>query len=249
MLTRRTALTAGAGLAVAAAGPAPSTAPAIVVGEAQIPSDGGDIAGVFAKPAGAGPFPIVLVAGAAAGLGPFIANSCRGLAREGYLAVAPDLLANAPPDGQLMLRLDAAGAWAGTHGGARDRLGAVGFGQGGRAVWLYDADSPALKAAIVWYAPLGGPTSPERPRTALSTAGSLHAPLLGLYGVAGSDTPRRALFDAESQAKEAGRTVETVVYTDAGGDFARPGQPGYREGAALDGWMRTLAWLRRHGVG
>ena len=101
-------------------------------------------AGTYAKPAGSGPFSIVLVAENGTGLDRVVTDACHGLAKEGFLAVAPALFAGDPPDGTLLRRLDAAAAWAAQHGGDMARLGIVGFGPGGRAAWIYDAYSPTF---------------------------------------------------------------------------------------------------------
>lgn len=217
-------------------------------GEAQIPTDGGAIAGIWAKPPGPGPgpFPIVLVAENGTGLDRVVIDACHGLAKEGFLAVAPALFAGDPPDGTLMQRLDAAATWASQNGGDRARVGIVGFGPGGRAAWLYDAFSPALKAAIAWSGPLQGALSPAHPMTALDAAGQLNAPLLGLYGK-NDGTAQRLLLDAEDRAKKAGKIAEIVDYVGAGHNFAIPGAS-FDQAATLDGWERTLKWLRSHGV-
>jgi carboxymethylenebutenolidase len=146
-----------------------------------------------------------------------------------------------------MQRLDATRDWAGKNGGDIARLGIIGFGPGGRAAWLYAAFSPALKAAIAWGGPMQGTTSPARPITALEVAGQLNAPLLGLYGK-NDGTPQRILLDAEARAKKAGKTADIVSYVGAGQNFAVPGAASFDEAATIDGWQRTLKWLRDHGV-
>lgn len=219
----------------------------IDLGDVQIPTDDGPIAGVYAKPAGSGPLPIVLVAENGAGLDRVVTDACQHLAKDGFFAVAAALFAGDTADGTVMRRLDAAGAWAAQHGGDLTRLGIVGFGPGGRAAWIYDAYSPVLKAAVAWSGPMQGTTTPARPMTALEAAGHLHAPLLGLYGKT-DGTPQRVLLDAEAKAKQAGKTAETVVYVGAGANFAVPGGS-FDEAATIDGWQRTRTWLRANGVG
>lgn len=244
-LSRRTALTAATLFALPRL--VRAQADGIDLGEVEIPTDGGPISGTYAKPAGSGPFPIVLVAENGTGLDRVVTDACHGLAKEGFLAVAPALFAGDPPDGTLMCRLDAAAAWAGQHGGDLTRLGIVGFGPGGRVAWLYDAYSPVLKAAVAWSGPMEGHTNPAHPMTALDAASHLHAPLLGLYGKT-DGTPQRVLLDAEAKAKRGVKTAEIVAYVGAGQNFAVPGSPSFDQAATLDGWQRTLKWLRSNGV-
>jgi carboxymethylenebutenolidase len=51
-----------------------------------------------------------------------------------------------------------------------------------------------------------------------------------------------------ARARAAGKTVEVVVYPDAGHGFHADYRPSYRPADAADGWQRMLAWLRRWGV-
>lgn len=239
----------------------------LVAGDIQIPSDGGGLPGYFAKPAGAGPFPTVLVVEEIFGVHEWVADVCRRLAKVGYLAVAPELYAriadlskmtdigqiqrdviSKAPDDQIVRDLDASASWAGKNGGDLNRLGITGFCRGGRAVWLYNAHSTVLKAAVAWYGPMGGQASSIQPKTALDIAADIHAPLLGLYGKEDTGIPESVLLQAESKAKAAGKTVEMVVYAGAGHAFAADYRPTYRKAAAEDGWQRMLAWFKKYGV-
>lgn len=239
----------------------------LVAGDVKIASDGGDLPAYYAKPVGAGPFPVVLVIEEIFGVHEWIADVCRRLAKAGYLAVAPELYAriadlskmtdagqivrdviSKAPDDQVMRDLDAGAAWAAQNGGDLGRFGVTGFCRGGRAVWLYDAHRPGLKAAVAWYGPMGGQTSPIQPKTALDVAGEIHAPLLGLYGKEDGSIPTALLQQAESKAKAAGKTAEIVVYDGAGHGFAADYRPSYNKAAAMDGWQRMMAWFKQHGV-
>lgn len=236
-------------------------------GDTKIFSDGVDLPGYYAKPAGAGPFPTVLVVEEIFGVHEHIKDICRRLAKLGYLAVAPELYArigdlstmsdpqqivrdviSKAPDQQLMRDLDNTVVWAGKNGGDLDRLGITGFCRGGRAVWLYDAHNPALRAAVAWYGPVTGQVSPIQPKTALDLADTLHAPLLGLYGKEDEGIPVSQLMQAEAKAKAAGKTIEIVVYDNAGHAFYADYRPSYRAPAAMDGWQRMLAWFKQYGV-
>ncbi len=244
-LTRRTALTAASLLV--SPWPAFAQSADVEAGDVQIPTDGGLVTGVYARPAGSGSVPVVVVAENGAGLDRVVTDACRGLAKEGFLAIAPALFAGDVPDGTLIRRIDGAAAWATQHGGDLGRLGVVGFGPGGRLAWIYDAYSPVLKAAVAWYGPMQGTATPGRPITALDAAARLHAPLLGLYGKA-DGTPQRVLLDAEAKSKQGGKAAEIVVYVGAGQNFAAPGSAGFDEAATLDGWQRTVKFLRANGV-
>jgi carboxymethylenebutenolidase len=239
----------------------------IEAGETQIPTTDGKMPGYYAKPTGAGPFPVVLVIEEIFGVHEYIKDICRRFAKLGYVAIAPELYAregdlskmtdvqqiirdviNKTPDDQVMSDLDAAGAYAVSHGGDLGRMGVTGFCRGGRDTWFYAAHNPHLKAAVAWYGPVASPTSPIQPKTALDLAAEIKCPLLGLYG--GQDTSISVddVHKAEAKAKAAGKTVEIVVYPDAPHGFHADYRPSYRASDAMDGWNRLLAWFRRYGV-
>ena len=239
----------------------------IEAGEVMIPVSGGTLPGYFAKPAGPGPFPIVLVNEEIFGIHDYIRDIIRRLAKLGYAAVAVEIyaryadLSKATDVGEIIRSViskaadsvvradnDAAVAYAVAHGGDAERLAVTGFCRGGRNTWLYAAHNSKVKAAVAWYGPVGGNRTELQPDTVQEVAGRIHAPLLGLYG--GKD-PGIAVDDvrrAEATAKAAGKTVEIVIYPDAPHGFHADYRPSYRADAATDGWSRMLAWLRSHGV-
>src|SRR5262249_28080125 len=123
----------------------------IDAGEVKIPVADGEIPGYFAKPKGAGPFPIVVVNEEIFGVHDYIADVCRRFAKLGYAAVAPEIYAriadiskmsdagqivsqviSKAPDATVMTDLDSAVKYAASHGGDANRLGVTGFCRGGR---------------------------------------------------------------------------------------------------------------------
>ncbi len=239
----------------------------LVAGEMQVPVPDGHVPGYFAKPQGAGPFPVVLVIEEIFGVHEYIKDTCRRLAKLGYLAAAPELYArigdlskmtdvgqivrdviSKAPDATLLADLDATVAWAAANGGDTVRLGVTGFCRGGRDVWLYAAHNPHLKAAVAWYGPVGGETSPIQPKTASDTAAQIDCPLLGLYGAKDPGIAPADVEAAAAKARAAGKTVEIVVYPDAGHGFHADYRPTYVPDAAADGWNRMQAWFRKYGV-
>ena len=76
------------------------------------------------------------------------------------------------------------------------------------------------------------PTSDIKPKTALDIADQLHCPVLGLYGGQDQIIPVDLIHQAEAKAKEAGKTVEIVIYPDAPHGFHADYRPSYRKAAA-----------------
>ena len=92
-------------------------------------------------------------------------------------------------------------------------------------------------------------SSDIQPRTAGDVAGEIHAPLLALYGGADTGIPVASVEEARDKARDAGKTVELVVYPEAPHGFHADYRPSYRKEAAQDGWSRALTFLKGHGVG
>ncbi len=272
-LGRRGLLMSGlaAGLALAAA---PAEAQVVhtdtaglFVGEAQITVSDGPIPAYYARPAQGGPFGTVLVIEEIFGVNDWLKDVCRRLAKAGLLAVAPELYARIgdlvrmkdmhqiqrdvishAPDARMLRDLDATASWAAANGGDPKRLGVMGFGQGGRDAWLYAEHNPHLKAAVVWYGPVSGPTSPIQPHTPLALAGQLKCPLLGLYGGKDASTKPKEVNAAADKAEAAGRTVVIAWFPDAPAGFAADDRPTYTAEDAANGWKRALAWFKEHGL-
>ena len=236
-------------------------------GEAMIPTTDGNLPAYYARPAGAGPFPTVLVIEEIFGVHEYIKDTCRRLAKLGYLAVAPELYArlgdlskmtdasaiirdviSKAPDDRLLQDLDATAAWAAQNGGDPARLAVTGFCRGGRNTWMYDAHNPALKAAVAWYGPIKGQPSPIQPTNPGDIAADLKAPLLGMYGGQDTGISVADVQAAAAKAKAAGKTVEIVVYPDAPHGFHADYRPSYRKADAEDGWAKMLAWFKKYGV-
>jgi carboxymethylenebutenolidase len=234
-------------------------------GPVAIPAADGVIPGYAARPDGPGTFPIVLVNEEIFGVHEYIKDVCRRLAKQGYLAVAPEYYArhgnlasmtdaqqivqeviSKTPDAEVMADLDAAAKWAGSNHGDSRRLAVIGFCRGGRNTWLYAAHNPALRAAVAFYGPTGGQPSLIQPRTALDVAGEIKCPLLGLYGGQDTGIPVAGVREAEQKAKTSGQPVEIVIYPNAGHGFHADYRPTYRQDAATDAWKRALEWLGRY---
>ncbi len=244
-----------------------TSADGLEVGEVQIPTADVDIPAYRAMPAGAGPFPVVIVVQEIFGVHEHIKDVCRRLAKEGYCAIAPQMYARQGdvlklsnideiravvakvPDAQVMSDLDATVAFAKASGkGDTARLGITGFCWGGRVVWLYAAHNPAVKAGVAWYGRLVGETGPLTPKNPIDVAVELHAPILGLYGGEDQGIPVESVEKMRAACKAAGKTCEIVVYPGAPHAFHADYRPSYRSEPAKDGWARLLAWFKQNGL-
>ncbi len=141
----------------------------------QIPGPAGSIRAFDCRPAAAGTYPAVIVIQEWWGLNDHIKDVATRLAREGYVALAPDLYSRlgnkvtADPDeaGKLMMSLAKKDGVADllavvahlkrATGVKGDRIGVTGFCMGGSYTTLLACQSPDIKAAAalisgLWHA-------------------------------------------------------------------------------------------------
>jgi carboxymethylenebutenolidase len=235
----------------------------------KYPVAGFEVPAYAAAPAGRTGLPVVLVIQEIFGVHAYIADTCRRFARQGYLAIAPELYArqgdpkgytevpklmaevvSKVPDAQVMADLDGALAWARANGGNTDKAGITGFCWGGRIVWLYAATGK-VKAGVAWYGRLVGQASELTPKHPIDVAAGLQAPVLGLYGGKDQGIPLDTVDKmkaALATGTPAAKASQFVVYPDAGHAFHADYRPSYVQAAAEDGWQRALAWFKAHGV-
>lgn len=232
----------------------------IPVGDFQMPA-------YRAQPAGKKNLPVILVASEIFGVHEHIADVCRRLAKQGYLAIAPELfvrhgnagsytdipkliseVVGKASDAQVNGDLDATVAWAAANGGDVSKLGITGFCWGGRTTWSYVAHNPKVTAAVAWYGPVARSYF-AGDKSVIDRAAGIKSPVLGLYGAADGGIPVETLTQLEAALKAAGNTrCEFVVYPDTPHAFYADYRPSYRKAAADDAWGRALAWFRKHGV-
>jgi carboxymethylenebutenolidase len=265
-----TALGAGFALAVqpsAAQSPIKTDSEGLIAGEVRVAAADGEMAAYRAMPAGKSGLPVVLVVSEIFGVHEYIADVCRRLAKEGYLAIAPELFARygdprkianiadilsaviaKVPDAGVMADLDACVAWAGKNGGDTSRLAITGFCWGGRQAWLYAAHNPALKAGVAWYGRLDGEVNDRTPKYPLDIAEHLKAPVLGLYGSADQGIPLDDVESMRDALKKAGGKSAIHVFDGAPHAFHADYRPTFRKEPAEDGWKRLLAWFKANGV-
>lgn len=223
-------------------------------------------------PKGKSNLPVIIVVQEIFGVHEYIADVTRRLAKEGYLAIAPDLykrqgdptqytdihellekIVSKVPDAQVIRDIDATVNWASQHGGDINRLGITGFCWGGRQTWLYAATNPKVKAAVAWYGKVVGPKNDLQPKHPIDVAASLHAPVLGLYGKLDSSIPldtiqqmQTALKQAADSGNQSAKDSSFTIYHDAGHAFHADYRPSYHEASAQDGWQQLLDWFKKY---
>jgi carboxymethylenebutenolidase len=209
--------------------------------------------GYLAQPVDRQAHPGVVVIQEWWGLVPHIKDVTERLAREGFVALAPDLYhgqAAAEPDEarKLAMALDAQRAVQEIAAAARylkkmsnvapQKMGVVGWCMGGGLCLSTAAyHSDLIGAAVAFYG---------RPLTAGDTA-RLQVPVLGLYAEHDHGIPPEAVraFDAEMDKQHTPHEVH--IYAGASHAFFNDTRPQiYQAAAAQDAWQKTLAWFRKY---
>ena len=212
----------------------------------------GQMRGYLVQPAGAGPFPAVLVVHENRGLNPYIEDVARRAAVEGFLALAPDGLFPAggypgnDDDGRALqagldqgkLRTDMLNSarFLKAHKMSTGKLGVTGFCWGGGTTnFLAATMGPDMHAGVPYYG--AAAATAEVPK--------IKAPLLIQF--AENDTGINGMWPAyEAALKSAGAKYEAYTYPGTQHGFHNNSTPRYNEAAAKLSWERTVAHFKKH---
>lgn len=230
--------------------------------------EGTEIDAYYARPAGGGPFPGVVVIQHIHGVDEWIMEACRRLAHRGYAAVAPNLYARigslgSGPVEDLAARLRSKGGLNDDvvmgdvqscvdylHGipDAGGRVGTIGFCMGGRFAYMAACRVSGLDAAVdCWggnVAPLPGQPGPPGPAPVELTS-QMSAPLLGIFGNDDTNPDPKQVDRTEAALKSAGKTFEFRRYDGAGHGFFYWYGAGYRPQQANDAWNHVFEFYEK----
>ena len=185
------------------------------------------------------------------GLTPDIKEIADRYAAEGYLAFSPDLyhgVAATEPDEARKLtmalerdlaakEIDTAIAWLKDERGV-GKVGCVGYCLGG-GLTLATAIRPTsnVDAVHVYYG--GGMPTNEQIAT-------IKVPVLGSYGADDAGIPKDDVDRLRDTLAKAGVASEVMLYDGAPHGFFNDTRPSYREGAAMDSWMKSTNWFAKY---
>lgn len=202
---------------------------------------------------GKGPFPALVVIHEWWGLNDWVKQQARELADQGYVTLAVDLyrgqVATTPEEAHELMRgvpedrskrdlLAAYDYLASQKNVNTSKIGSIGWCMGGGYSFDLAVSQPKLAAAVINYGHLAADDS---------TLKQIHAPVLGIFGAKDRGIPVDSVKAFEKQMKDLGKTVEIVIYPDAGHAFENPNnKSGYRAEDAKDAREKTLLFLSKH---
>ncbi len=227
--------------------------PSVVASTISFDNQGDDIFAYYARPAGDGPYPAVLVCHENRGLTPHIEDVARRFAKAGYVALALDLLSReggtAANDRDEVPGLltdagedrhvgDFIAGFAYLQGLTEvdgERIAMNGYCFGGGITWRTAAALPGLKAAAPFYGP--GPD--------LENVPNITAAVLGVYA-ADDERVNATKDDLAAALIAAGVTHQMNVYPGVGHAFHNDTGERYNEEQASQAWNDMLDWFATH---
>jgi carboxymethylenebutenolidase len=224
-------------------------------------SDGTAMRAYVARPEGK-PTAGLLVFQEAFGVNAHIRDVTTRFAREGYLAIAPELFhrTGAGFDGSytdfaammphfqgltgagMEADIRAAFDWLQSGGGSQGlRTGATGYCMGGRAACLAALTAP-LDCAISYYA--GGIAPSQYFPGLLERLPDLKTPLLLFWGGRDQHIGPEQIQAVTCALRSAGKSYANVEFSDADHGFFCDARASYHADAAAQAWALTLAFLK-----
>lgn len=236
----------------------------IVTERVRIPAEGGKtMGGYLARPKDGTPRPAVLVYMEIFGINAHIRDVTERVAKEGYVALAPDYFHRTGPGAdygydqagmaagmkllgglkaeEMIADANAAIAFLRARGDVRGGIGCMGFCIGGHMTYL-TACACDVQAAASFYG--GGIAAPEGPGGAPSTISRtprIPGKILCLFGEKDALIPLTQVDAIRAALKQANVRGEVVVYPGADHGFFCDQRATYQQAAAEDSWKRVKA--------
>lgn len=222
-------------------------------------ADGTSMNAYTARPAEDGKFPGMLVFQEAFGVNAHIRDVTERIAREGYVAIAPELFHRTAPgfegsytdiqsvmphmqamkEESAVQDIRAAYDWLKSDAQiVPDRIASVGFCMGGRMSFVACSSVP-LRAAISFY---GGGIAPAN----LPRAANLSAPMLFFWGGLDKHIPQEQIRTLMDELKRVGKAHINVEISDADHGFFCDARASYNPVAAALAWTLSLKFLDVH---
>ena len=225
--------------------------PEIITTSVEYPAGAITGTGWLARPADGAPHPGVIVIQEWWGLDGHIKDIAGRFAREGFVALAPDLyhgaVATEPDEARKLVMntnreqalkdlLGAVTYLRSLDAVAPKKVGCIGFCMGGSMTLALAAASADVAAAAPFYAGFQPPAD---------ELAKIRAELFCAFGADDAGIPPDNVRKFEDALKSTRANAVVKVYDGAPHSFFNDTKPSYRPDAARDAWERSLALFRR----
>jgi carboxymethylenebutenolidase len=227
--------------------------------------NGEQVNAYYARPAGNGPFPGVVLIHHLPGWDEFYREMTRRFAQHGYLAISPNMYGRfafgTPDDAAAKARGDGGVSddqcLGDMEGGAKflksqpqcnGKVGIIGSCSGGRHAYMVACRSNEFDACVdLW----GGGVvqtefTPQRPVSPIDLTADLNCPVLGIFGNDDQNPPPEMVNQLEEALKANGKDYEFHRYDGAGHGIFYYQTPLYRQEAAMDGWSKVFTFFEKN---
>jgi len=224
--------------------------------------NGEQVNAYYARPAGNGPFPGVVLIHHLPGWDEFYREMTRRFAQHGYMAISPnmygrfafgmpdDAAAKARGDGgasddQALGDMEGGAAFLRSQANCSGKVGIIGSCSGGRHAFMITCRSKAFDACVELWG--GGVVqaelTPQRPKAPIDMTADLACPILGIFGNDDQNPSPEQVNQHEAALKAAGKDYEFHRYDGAGHGFFYYQAPAYRQEQAMDGWSKVFTFF------
>jgi len=256
-LTAASGMITALGSAKAGAAQVADNDPAVLTHNVSYDGKAGPLVAYLARPAKAGKYPGVIVIHENQGVNDHIRDIARRLAKEGYVALAPDFLSRqggtmkVNPKGGGISNIRETTPWQNVvedvaSGFAylnvlpdvrADKHGLIGFCWGGEMTFASATQLNALDAAVVFY---GRSPSP------LDSVKNIRAPLMAHYGEKDPGV-NKGIDETVAAMKKYNKVYDYKIYSGAQHAFNNDSNAErYHAQAAQEAWARTLDFLKKN---
>jgi carboxymethylenebutenolidase len=256
-LTAASSMIAALGSSEATAAQVAENDPAILSHNVTYDGKAGAVAAYLTRPAKPGKYPGIIVIHENQGLSDHIRDVARRLAKENYVALAPDFLSRqggtvkANPKGGGMSNIREIAPWQNVAEDVEsgfaylnvlpdvraDKHGLIGFCWGGEMTFAAATRLKALDAAVVFY---GRSPSP------LESVKDIRAPLLAHYGEKDPGV-NKGIDETAAAMKKFNKVYDYKIYSGAQHAFNNDSNADrYHPQAAKEAWARTVDFLNKN---
>jgi carboxymethylenebutenolidase len=230
--------------------------PTILTHNVEYPGKAGSVFAYLARPVKAGKYPAVIVIHENQGLTDHIRDIARRLAKDGFVALAPDFLSRqggtmkANPKGGGLSNIRELVPWQtvadDTESGftylkvlpdvRADKQALIGFCWGGEMTFAAATKIKTLDAAIVFYGRSPNP---------LDLVKDIRAPVMAHYGEK-DEGVNKGIDETVAAMKKFNKVYDHKIYSGAQHAFNNDANPSrYHAQAAKEAWDRTVTFLKK----